>query len=66
MTSPRFDATVSLGNVLVVVTLLVTAVAAWVANRERTFSNRAAIAELQADVADLEIRVRQLEIVGLK
>ena len=63
---PTFDGTVSLGNVLVVVTLLVTAVAAWVANRERTFANAAAIERLDERMDLQSDRIRALEIETAK
>jgi hypothetical protein len=61
---PRFDGTISLGHMLVVLTLIVSAVGAWMANRERSLSNRVAIERLSGDVDDLEVRVRALEIAG--
>lgn len=57
----HFDSTVSLGHVLVVLTLVISAVAAWMANRERSLTNATAIERLSGEVDDLEIRVRHLE-----
>jgi hypothetical protein len=58
----RFDGTISLGHLLVVLTLTVSAVAAWMANRERSMSNAVAIERLAGDVDDVEARVRSIEI----
>jgi hypothetical protein len=62
MESPRFDGTISLGNLLVVLTLVVSVVTAWTQNRARTLNNAAAIERLAADVDEVEARVRSLEI----
>jgi hypothetical protein len=61
---PKFDDTVSFGNVLVVMTLLVSIVAGWVANRERSFTNAENIGRIEAYLETLDQRVRILEIAG--
>jgi hypothetical protein len=59
--TPRFDGTISFGNILVVLTLVASIIAAWVANRERTFDNRERIIALSEKLEALEVRVRALE-----
>jgi hypothetical protein len=62
MSNPfHFDGTVSLGNILVVLALIVSILSAWMANRERTFDNAAAIVRLDAQFRDLEVRLRAVE-----
>lgn len=61
MTAPRVDPTISLGNILVVLTMIFTAGVAWAVTRERTISSQVAITEVRADARDLEARVRGLE-----
>jgi hypothetical protein len=62
MSNPfRFDGTVSLGNLLVVLALIVSVIAAWMANRERSMSNARSIDQIAAEVHELEVRVRELE-----
>jgi hypothetical protein len=62
MTNPlRFDGTVSLGNLLVILALIATVIAAWTANRERTLSNARAIERMSGEMHDLEQRVRAVE-----
>ena len=61
MSGPRVDPTVSLGNILVVLTLIVGGVVAWTVSRERGVYNATAISEVRADSRDLEARVRVLE-----
>ena len=60
----RFDGTVSLGNLLVVLALVISAVIAWTANRERSLSNAAAINRAEVRIEDHEIRLRALEITA--
>ena len=60
--TPRWEGTFRLGDMLVVLALIASAVAAWMANRERSLTNAAAIAEIAADIDGLEVRVRALEI----
>jgi hypothetical protein len=57
----RFDGTISLGNILVIVAWLVLVIAAWTANRDRTFDNAKAIDQLAIEVNDLETRLRAVE-----
>ena len=61
MNAPRMDPTVSLGNILVVVTMIVGGVIAWTVTRERTIYNQSLIAEVRSDARQLESRVRVLE-----
>ena len=58
----RFDETLGIGNILLIVTLIVSVTAAWIANRERTLDNQRNIAALAAEVDRLEIRVRSIEV----
>jgi hypothetical protein len=57
----RFDGTISLGHMLLIFTLIVSAVAAWMANRERSMTNAAAIERMAGEMHDLESRVRAIE-----
>jgi hypothetical protein len=62
MTSPfKFDGTISLGNIILIVTLLMSVTAAWIANRERTLDNQAAIIDLRDEVRNLDLRIRAVE-----
>jgi hypothetical protein len=62
MSNPfRFDGTISLGNLMVVLALVVSIIAAWMANRERSISNAGAVNRIAAEINELEVRVRELE-----
>jgi hypothetical protein len=61
MTGPQLDPTVSLGNLLVVATMLVSMAGAWAVTSERGTTNASAIATIQAEANALEARVRVLE-----
>lgn len=51
-----------MGNLLVALTLIVSIVTAWTANRQRTLSNAVAIERLAGELDDVETRLRALEI----
>jgi hypothetical protein len=62
MTSPfKFDGTISLGNIILILTLVMSVTAAWIANRERTLDNQAAIIDLRDEVRNLDTRIRAVE-----
>jgi hypothetical protein len=59
---PSLDRTINLGSVLMVLTMIVSVTAAWIANRERTLDNQARIVTLSVEIDNLEARIRSLEI----
>jgi hypothetical protein len=62
MTSPfKFDGTISLGNIILILTLIMSVTAAWIANRERTLDNQAAIIDLRTAIHEMDLRIRAVE-----
>lgn len=59
---PHFDSTVSIGNILTVAVLTLTAVAAWRAHKSYQQSKAAAEDAQAAAKRDLEWRIKSLEI----
>lgn len=61
MTGPRMDPTISLGNILVVATLIGSGLMAYAVTSERQKTNTTQLAQVQTDYRGLEARVRTLE-----
>ena len=57
----RWDGTVTIGNVVTVLTMAFVVAIAWAANRERSIENEADIAEIRAELHGIEARLRALE-----
>lgn len=57
----RWDGTVTIGNVVTVLTMAFVVAIAWATNRERSIANEADIVEIRADLHRIEARLRSLE-----
>ena len=57
----RWDGTVTIGNVVTVLTMAFVVAIAWAANRERSIENEADIAEIRAELHGIDARLRALE-----
>ena len=62
MTRPSFNASISLGNILTLVPLLVAGAVAWAQVQGMAVSNERSIAALRADVTRQESRLRATEM----